>query len=203
MQNILLDGFPTEYQGYPLRTDYRVGILLSLLMEDNTVDDDDIKVYQAIAVLYEKIPDDIGIAYKGLVWFLSCGRSELHFEDDDDINNNELEDKAIDFNQDSLDIWAGFKARLGIDLLKEEMHFWAFMSLLSNLGDCQLTQKIGYRTADLSELKGETKKFYSKMKEKYRIKEVLTEEEYNKRLQAIKNSPILQGEFTKKLLGIK
>ena len=41
MYNMLLDRYPTEYMGYLLRTDYRVGIQITLVLEDFELDDDE------------------------------------------------------------------------------------------------------------------------------------------------------------------
>ena len=57
MLNVLLDGFPEDYMGYPINTDFRVGILLTLLVEDNRYDDS-LKMLKACDLLYkEKVPD--------------------------------------------------------------------------------------------------------------------------------------------------
>ena len=34
MFNLLLDALPTEYEGYLIRTDYRIGIQISQALED-------------------------------------------------------------------------------------------------------------------------------------------------------------------------
>ena len=83
MFNCILDGFPEDYMGYPIRSDFRIGIKLTLLTEDNTIDDF-IKQKFALTLLYKE-PNkikDIGVALDGLVWFLTCGNSEIYYDDD-------------------------------------------------------------------------------------------------------------------------
>ncbi len=176
MFNVLLDSdFPVEYEGYKLNTDFRIGIMLTLLQDDETVPED-LKLLKAFDLLYkEKVPP-YDIALKGLLWFLSCGKSETHTEDEE--KEQDITDKAIDFNVDSLDIWGAFWAK-GIDLTKINMHWFKFMTAIGYLGECPLTHKMAYRTTDLSKLKGDTRKYYAELKEKYRIKKIYTDEEYN------------------------
>ena len=174
MFNVLLDNdFPSEFEGYKLNTDYRVGIQLTLLQEDETFPED-LKLIKALDLLYsEKVPP-LEIAIKGLLWFLSCGKSEQRTEDEEEHSN----DKAIDFNIDSLDIWGAFFSK-GIDLTKVNMHWFKFMTMLGYIDkDCPLAQKMAFRTTDLSKLKGDTRKYYAELKEKYKIKKVYTSEEY-------------------------
>lgn len=198
MLNVLLDGFPEDYRGYPLNTDFRVGILLTLLVEDSKYDDE-IKMLKACDLLYkEKVPD-LMTALDGITWFLSCGKSEDYFEDDIEKRSKESSSntKCIDFNFDSMDIWGAFWGR-GVDLSNTKMHWFKFMSALSNLGDCPLTQKISYRSMDTSKLKGESKKYYEELKEKYKVKNIISKEEYE---QSLKEKESMFGSYYMKLLG--
>ncbi len=75
MYNMLLDRYPTEYRGYLLRTDYRIGIQITLVLEDLDLEDDE-RMLKALELLYGYgIPDDIMLAINGLKWFMSCGKS--------------------------------------------------------------------------------------------------------------------------------
>ena len=121
------------------------------------------------------------------------GKSEQRTIDD---NEETTTDKAIDFNIDSLDIWGAFWSK-GIDLTKVNMHWFKFMTAIGYLGECPLTQKIAYRTTDLSKLKGDTRKFYAELKEKYKIKPVYSEEEYEEIMKRIEEQ---HGSYYAKLL---
>ena len=175
--NCLLDGFPDEFEGYQLNTDYRIGILITLLLEDDDIPDD-IKMLQAFNLLYkDKVPDDLDVARHGVIWFLSCGKSEICYADG--YVEDKCTEKCIDFNQDHLDIWGAFWAR-GIDLNSVNMHWFKFMSALGNLGDCPLTNKMGYRATDLKDMKGETRKYYAELKDKYKVRKIVSTEEMEK-----------------------
>ena len=193
MFNVLLDNdFPNSYEGYELNTDFRVGIQLTLLQEDASFPED-LKLLKAFDLLYkDKVPPP-DIAIKGLLWFLSLGKSEQHTIDDKEETTT---DKALDFNLDSLDIWGAFWSK-GIDLTKVNMHWFKFMTAIGYLGECPLTQKIAYRTTDLSKLKGDTRKFYAELKEKYKIKPVYSDEEYER---IMKNLEEEHGSYYVKLL---
>lgn len=176
MFNVLLDNsFPNNYKGHELNTDFRVGIKLTLLQEDEEFDDY-IKLLKSFEILYKyKIPE-WNTAIDGLIWFLSCGKSEIYF--DDNVKEDDIVDKCLDFNIDHMDIWGAFWSK-GVDLTKVNMHWFKFMSALSNVGDCPLTQKIAYRSTDLSKLKGDTRKYYADLKEKYKVRKIMTKDEYN------------------------
>ena len=77
MYNYLLDRLPTEYEGYLIRTDYRIGMQIDMCLSDRSFPEED-RVLNALYLLYGNgIPDDFIVAYKGLVWFMSCGEKEL------------------------------------------------------------------------------------------------------------------------------
>lgn len=193
MFNVLLDAtFPESYEGYALNTDFRVGIALTLLQEDQTFPED-LKLVKAFDLLYKDKVPPVETALKGLLWFLSLGKSEQHYEDEKEETTT---DKAIDFNIDSLDIWGAFWAK-GIDLTKVNMHWFKFMTAIGYLGENPLTQKIAYRTTDLSKLKGDTRKFYAELKEKYKVKKVYTQEEYD---LIVKNREQKFGSYYAKLM---
>lgn len=194
MFNCLLDGFPEEFEGYPLNTDYRVGVLITLLLDDDEVDEK-LKLIQAFDLLYaEKVPEDPKLAIRGLLWFLSCGKSEICYADGY-VDEKSVE-QCLDFNLDHLDIWGAFWAK-GVDLNEVNMHWFKFMSALSNLGDCPITQKISYRATDLSKMKGETRKYYSELKNKYRVRKIVTRDEMEAILQ---EAEAKHGSYYAKLL---
>ena len=52
--NPLLDSFPTEYMGYKMNTDFRVGILLTKLFNSGKFTDEEKKI-QALKIAYKKM----------------------------------------------------------------------------------------------------------------------------------------------------
>lgn len=172
--NCLLDGFPEDYKGYKINTDFRIGIMINLLFEDEDIPED-AKIIQAFNLLYKDEVPEAEVAYDGLMWFLSCGSSEVVYDDDTGLSNK-TKDRLIDYNYDSLDIWGAFWSK-GVDLTKTHMHWFKFVTALQNLGDCPISQKMEYRSIDLSEMKGETRKQYSKLKGKVKARHVYAKDE--------------------------
>ena len=196
MFNCLLQGFPTEYQGYAINTDFRVGILLTQLTEDESVEED-LKLLQAFNILYkDKIPEDFQVAYSGLEWFLSCGKSEIYYEEAPQDNGDNS--KSIDFSVDHLDIWGAFWSK-GVDLTKVSMHWFKFMAAIGNVGDCPLTQKMQFRSADLSKMKGDTRKYYAELKEKYKVRKIMTKEEHDEYIKKLEKT---NGSYYMKLRAL-
>lgn len=192
--NCLLDGFPTKYKGYTINTDWRIGVLISLLLDDEEIPFD-LRVMQSLNLLYkDKVPDDPDLAFNGVLWFLSCGKSEICYADG--YQDDKPNEPCIDFTQDHLDIWGGFWSK-GIDLETADMHWFKFMQALANLGDCPMSQKMSYRATNTSKMSGETKKYYNELKMKYRVRKIVTAEEYEKLCEAAEQK---HGSYYAKLM---
>lgn len=107
-----------------------------------------------------------------MLWFFACGREKKKKHFPRKIAG--LNDKQpFDFNEDADLIYAGFLQQYGIDLQKEDMHWWKFMILLENLGSETRLQKImEYRTIDTASkhLSKEQRKYYQAMQGYYGLK---------------------------------
>ena len=81
-------------------------------------------------------------------WFCRCGLPIVP-EDDDK--------KTLDFYKDFWAVWADFLTYNGVDLLKEDLHWWQFMALFQSLPqDCQIKRRISVRSMsyqDISKIK--------------------------------------------------
>ena len=75
-------------------------------------------------------------------------------------------------------------AEFGIDISAQDMHWWKFRALLSCLGDTnKFSQIVGYRSADLSQIKDKEKRMYlAKMKKRFKLTNSPTEEELENEL---------------------
>ena len=180
---MLLDRYPSEYMGYLLRTDYRVGIQITLVLEDFELDDDE-RVLKALELLYGYgIPDDINLALNGLKWFMSCGKkcsgdSSTEYLDTNDIDE-EVEDFvsdngriAYDFEIDSDLIYASMFSQYGVEIDKEKIHWFKFIAMFKCLKDTELNDLIYYRTVDISKLPKQQRADMRKLQDKYRIRKV-------------------------------
>ena len=168
MLNIILDGFPDEYEGYLIRTDFRIGMQISEALNDVDLAEPEKRI-TALRLLYGNgIPSDSSIAESGLRWFMSGGNP-----DEDHVSDGKP--PTFDFEQDNRLVYSAFRARYGIDLTRERLHWFAFLAMLCDLGGCSLSDIIGIRGTDLSKLGDEQRRHYAAMQERYRIKPQISE----------------------------
>lgn len=176
MLNIILDGFPEEYEGYLIRTDFRIGMQISEALNDVDLAEPE-KLMTALRLLYGNgIPSDPELAESGLRWFMSGGApDEAHSSCPD--GDPTLGNPIFDFEQDNRLVYSAFRARFGIDLARERLHWFAFLAMLGDLGGCSLSDIIGIRGTDLSGLGDEQRSEYAKLQERYRIRPQISEAE--------------------------
>ena len=194
MYNMLTEKLPNKYKGYLINTDFRVGIKISLALDDWQLGDEE-RVLTALSLLYgEGIPDDMNIALDGLRWFLTCGKEadKASYSDIDDVDNAKEsvnvkgDDISFDFEVDASNIYAAFLKNYNIDLTKTDMHWFQFIALFSNLKNTSLNDMMYYRTIDLSQYKGEQKAEMKALKERYKIHKITK--------QQVENLKIIYGQ---------
>lgn len=170
MLNIILDGFPEEYEGYLIRTDFRIGIQISEALSDVNLADPE-KLMTALRLLYGVgIPTDLKLAEEGLMWFMRGGQPS-------DDSSPDGKPPTFDFEQDNRFLYSGFRARYGIDLARERLHWFAFLAMFNDLNGCSLSDLIGIRGMDLSKLSDAQRKHYAELQAKYRIKPKMSDAE--------------------------
>lgn len=190
MFNVMLDEFPTEWKGYELNTDYRIGIQISQVVKD-----DSLTKYEKVRTLTylmfkDKAPDDIAERLDCVTWFLNGWCYDNH-------KGGSHED-VMDFDIDAGRIYSAFMAQYHIDLNVEDMHHWKFMNLLTNLEECAFTRVIDIRTKKVDgKMTKEERERYMKGKSIYSLKfEIQSEEDKQKEIDAV-------NEFNKYLQGVK
>ncbi len=128
----------------------------------------------ALAALFGSIvqrPPDVKEAFDALLWFYRGGRPEQPKDAPPD-----RAPLAYDYILDGPLIAAAFQQVYNIDLTDPatRLHWWRFQALLQGLPDgCQFTQVVGWRTADLSGMKGKQLTFYQGMKRRFALPEDL------------------------------
>ena len=158
MFNVLLDSLPTDYKGWLIRTDYRIGVQISLAMIDRELSDAD-KAAVAFHLLYGNGIPDPQTAAEGLRWYIRCGSDER----DDLPKDNEPPSFFWDF--DAGRIWASFKATYGIDLHTANLHWFEFCYLMASIGkDTSLGKAMEVRNYSIKGLKGEERAKVTKAK---------------------------------------
>lgn len=170
MFNVLLDPLPQEWEGYPIDPDFQIGIQISQCLEDPLLNDRE-KICTAAALLFpdENNRPDISRAMEGVSWFLNEYDHDRH-------GKNTSEKRLMDFDIDQWRIYAAFLSQYGIDLNTAKMHWFVFMGLLSNLGDCSFGAVIDIRQRKFSPgMPREERKYLSEKKKIYSLEDKETE----------------------------
>lgn len=177
--NIVLDRLPTEYKGYLIRSDFRIGIQISNCLSDVELDMSE-RITSALILLFGNgVPDDFGIAYAGLIWFLSCGKKDITAEDYESDSDDSSEPEVMSFEQDITMIYSAFRKCFNINLAREHMHWFEFNALLNDISDCAMTNVIDIRTMKLSDVDKKSRAKVLQLKAKYAIERT---DENNKEL---------------------
>ena len=170
MFNVMLDRLPTEYKGYPINSDFRIGIQMFQIMNDSELSEME-RFYKACELLFdvesaEEFPD-METMQEGIQWFLSGWYTDNPVEDD------KKDHKDMDYDVDQWRIFSAFLTQFGINLNEVDMHFWVFMGLLSTLEECAFTRIVDIRTKKIDpKMKPSDKEELRKVKERYALEQV-------------------------------
>lgn len=170
MYNAMLDPLPEDYNGWLIRTDYRIGVQIQLCISDPDLTDSE-KTWTALSLLYGNgVPADFQTALEGLSWFLSCGVPSPAGESDDEL-------PLYSFEQDASRIVSGFRKVFGIDISRKKIHWFEFISMLAELRDTAFTSVIDIRSTDPSEVDKKKRAEFIRMKKRFSLAEEYTAEE--------------------------
>lgn len=175
--NLLIDAAPESVtindRQVPIRTDFRVSILFEQLMLDRTVPDEQ-KLPLALNLYYPDCPPDLSAAVKQMLWFYRCGKPK-----DKSLDSDNSGRKIYDYDYDDGYIFAAFLADYGIDLeAVPYLHWWKYKALFDSLRvENKFCRILSYRAADTSEMKGEQRRAYERMKKLYALPRSADEQE--------------------------
>ncbi len=178
MFNVMLDKLPEEYKGYPINSDFRIGIQMFQIMNDSELSEME-QMYKACELLFDvddadQFPD-MKTMQDGIQWFLSGWYT------DNPVNDEKKDHKDMDYDVDQWRIFSAFLTQFGINLNTVDMHFWVFMGLLSTLEECAFTRIVDIRTKKIDpKMKPSDKAELRKVKERYaleRVEEEMTMQE--------------------------
>ncbi len=196
--NILIDLLPKEVdiegEDYKINSDFRTSILFELLMQDNSISEED-KIIQALELYYPILPKDLNKAIEKILWFYRCGKDEVE-------NKNKGTGKSTNvysYDYDDDYIYSAFLDQYGVDLQDVEyLHWWKFKAMFKALKeDNEIVKIMGYRAMDVNKIKDkEQKAHYTKMQELYKIP--IAKDERNK-LDEINNILLNGGDVSKVL----
>lgn len=168
MFNMLLDRLPSDYKGYLIRTDYRIGIQISLALDDPELNEND-RVMVALSLLFGAGMPPLDVALKGLQWFIQCG---------DDKEIEPAGKRLLWFDYDAARLYASFRQTFGIELHKINLHWFEFMAMMESLDeDSAISHAIQIRGTDTSKMKGKQRQDYERLKRNLTPTPALSEEE--------------------------
>ena len=173
MFNMMLDRMPTDFEGYLIRTSFRIGIQIAQCLDDNNLSDED-RIAVAFNLLYGNgVPSDFERALRGLRWFMGCGN--INESDGKPSDNKEV----IFWDFDASRIYSSFMSTYNIDLTTADMHWFKFVSMMGSLRrDCAMSSAITIRTYDLKDLhNAKSKTEMMKLKKELTPPQEFTDEE--------------------------
>lgn len=168
-----------EGKDYEINTDFRIWTQICDFMESDA--DYDEKILKLLCYGYSKeLPPHLDTAVLALFDFMALGKKGRG-------SFREPSDRVMDFSQDEGLIYAAFLQQYGVDLYSENLHWWSFINLLNGLGEDTTFMKIvGYRSINCSNIKNkEMKKFYRKMKNRYKLSGDMNDEKIASALESV------------------
>lgn len=165
MINALYEPFPEEIEvdgiAYSIVTDFREWFRFADMLADEELEKEE-KLYLMTQWLSEA-PEEITSELVNAVFrfYRANALKPDSFESDDEEETEQPKRPPVfDWKYDAAFIIGDFRRYYGIDLLSVEyMHWWEFRCLFDALPDnSQCQKRIGYRSADLSQIKNEAER---------------------------------------------
>lgn len=192
--NMLTDSLPDTLtisgRAYPIDTDFRVWIQYELLLtSDSELNDDEIFGEILHLVFPEQRPPDGYEAETAeqIMWFYRCGKEDKKQSD------NSGED-IFSYDYDDGYIVAAFKQQYGIHLNHSKLHWWEFHAYMLALSEnTEFVRIMGIRAMKINpKLPAETKNYYQRMKQIYKLPVSREVEEHTRRIEEalMKGEPI-------------
>ena len=161
--NLLIHKLPkTDKYGVPIKTSFRNWINFELAMNDESMQESE-RILCGLSSVYDDISEDnIGKRLDGAISFLNG----WHTQTNETASTGE---KVLDFDIDAPQIYAAFFEQYGINLTTAKMHWYEFMSLLTNLNQNTRMGYIMYIRGCKVDGTKEQKEFIRKQKSLYRL----------------------------------
>ncbi len=159
-------------KSYPIYTDFHRWIQVEVLLFEEQGSFIS-KIPDLMHLCYPVLPDTLEEAIHGIADFYGGGRKVKK------KCSKGRKQSLYSYVQDETLIYAGFYQQYGIDLAKENLHWWQFKALFEGLAEeTLLLQVMRYRAVDIGKVKNsEEQRFYRRMKELYRLEDTRSGEE--------------------------
>ena len=177
MFNILTDLLPEKVtvdgEECYMKTHFKRWIEFELIMTNPKLSDE-IKLAAILPLCFKKLPSDVEKAVKACMKFY-CGNVK---GDRSSAKTN------YSFLHDAELIYAAFMSQYGIDLSKENMHWYKFRALFKGLkSDNKISEVMQLREMNLSEIKdADMRRKYQKLKKFWELPDLRTDNEKEKEI---------------------
>lgn len=168
--NILFEPFPdlaqVDGEFFPIETSWRKIALIEVLLFDYKICET-YKYYKILDIFYKgKPPKNTQRAIDEFMKFYRCYNI---CNDAPPYKENKKVLRGYCFEEDGTLLFNAFY-KMGIDLTTDDMHWFKFKALLTELPkDCALHQLIYIRTVDISSLDKQQKKYILEYRKKYSL----------------------------------
>jgi len=175
MINVLLDPLPDQWEDedgncYTIDTDFRIGVQMSIAQADQDMTQDE-KMATMAKLLFTKEVPPVSEWNEVMNWYMN---GWYH----DNPTGKKSEERLVDFDVDQWRIYAAFLQKYGIDLSTANMHYWAFMGLLTALTDTAYTRVMDIRSRKTTgKMDAEQRKSLQEAKAVYSLENRLTPEQ--------------------------
>ena len=181
---------------HPIRTDYRDILHIMYALNDPNLTDSE-KAYVCLYDLYEDFneiaSEDYEAAFKAASVFLDCGQKDRR-----DVPTRK---RMVDFEQDERLLIAAVNRAAGFEVRAVEyMHWWTFMGLFMEIGECTYSTVLTIRSkkARGKSLEKWEQEFYQNNRDSCDIKEKLNESDQDdyeliEAALALNNRKVMEG----------
>lgn len=155
---------------YPIRSDFRVALLIFQAYNDPDLSDYE-KMMICVRCLFEKEPDNLNEALKSAVWFLDGGSMP---------KTKQQNYKLMDWEQDEGIIFPAVNRVAGFETRSTEyLHWWTFLGFFNEIGEGLFATVVRLRNKKSKgkKLEKEEREFYQEHKELIDIQTKYSEEE--------------------------
>lgn len=150
----------------PINTSFRVGMRFELDTLDDTL------TAERLLTLYygDQWPQPYDEAAKQAIQFYRCGREAAAEKEERPVEELKGSRRSYDFEADADALYTSFRAAYGIDLLSEDLHWWAFRELMMGLPeDTPFKQRVYYRVGSTEGMTPKQKKAFEERRAKYAL----------------------------------
>lgn len=162
-ENLEIDG-----RQYPIRTDFRVVLLIFEALNDPELSEEE-KVAVMLQSLYKETPENIQEAVNKAAWFLDGGQ-----------NFKGSEKRVMDWEQDEQMIFSAVNKVAGYETrAKEYIHWWTFLGFFNEIGEGLFSTVVNIRSKRNKgrKLDKTEEEFYKRNREIINLKKKLSKEE--------------------------